>query len=228
MSGLATVIIPVLNRYDLLERAIDSLGEVERLVIIDNGDNLGDEDLRLWQTDGRLERISKTYLLTMPSNLGVATSWNLGIKATPDSDGWLLLNSDAYFTDGSFPVFVEETKGVDVLQAGHPGWCCTWISSRAISEVGLFCERFYPAYMEDLDWQRRAQISGIGFAGSSAHVQHDNSSTIEASPDLKAHNARTHAANAAAFDERWDGLSENTVPADSEWRLSVRLANSWR
>jgi hypothetical protein len=82
--------------------------------------------------------------------------------------------------------------------------------------------------MEDLDWQRRAQISGIGFAGSSAHVQHDNSSTIEASPDLKAHNARTHAANAAAFDERWDGLSENTVPADSEWRLSVRLANSWR
>ena len=43
MSGLATVIIPVLNRYDLLERAIGSLGEVERLIIIDNGDNLGDE-----------------------------------------------------------------------------------------------------------------------------------------------------------------------------------------
>jgi hypothetical protein len=55
MSGLATVIIPVLNRYDLLERAIGSLGEVERLVIIDNGDGLGDDDLRMWQTEGQME-----------------------------------------------------------------------------------------------------------------------------------------------------------------------------
>ena len=227
MSGLATVIIPVLNRYDLLERAIDSLGEVERLVIIDNGDNLGDEDLRLWQTDGRLEGVAQTYLLPMPSNLGVASSWNLGIKATPQSDGWLLLNSDAYFTDGAFSVFAGETDGVDVLQAGRPPWCCTWVSSRAISEVGLFCERFYPAYCEDMDWQRRAQVCGIGFAGSSAHVQHDNSSTIESSPDLKAHNARTHAANAGYFEERWDGLADNELPADADWRLSTRLANSW-
>jgi GT2 family glycosyltransferase len=227
MSGLATVIIPVLNRYDLLERAIGSLGEVERLVIIDNGDNLGDEDLDLWRSDGQMEGIGKTYLLTMPSNLGVATSWNLGIKATPESDGWLLLNSDAYFTDGGFSVFAGETEGVDVLQAGRPPWCCTWISSRAIAEVGLFCERFYPAYCEDMDWQRRAQVCGIGFAGSSAHVQHDNSSTIEASPNLKAHNARTHAANAGYFDERWDGLADNELPRDADWRLATRLANSW-
>ena len=227
MSGLSTVIIPVLNRYDLLERAIGSLGEVERLVIIDNGDNLGDEDLELWRTDGQMEGIGKTYLLTMPSNLGVATSWNLGIKATPDSDGWLLLNSDAYFADGAFSVFAGETDGVDILQAGIPRWCCTWISSRAISEVGLFCERFYPAYCEDMDWQRRAQICGIGFAGSSAHVQHDNSSTIEASPDLKAHNARTHAANAGYFDERWNGLAGDEVPSDADWRLATRLANAW-
>ena len=227
MSSLATVIIPVLNRYDLLERAIDSLGEVDRLVIIDNGDNLGDEDLRFWQTDGRLEGVDKTYVLPMPSNLGVATSWNLGIKATPQSDGWLLLNSDAYFTDGAFSTFAGETDGVDILQAGHPPWCCTWISSRAISEVGLFCERFYPAYMEDLDWQRRAQVCGIGFAGSSAIVEHDNSSTIEASPDLKRDNARTHAVNAGFFEDRWSGVADNELPQDAEWRLSIRLANSW-
>lgn len=230
MSSLATVIIPVLNRYDLLDRAIASLGKVDQLIIIDNGDNLREDDLRFWQTDGHLEGVGKTHLLAMPSNLGVATSWNLGIKATPQSDGWLLLNSDAYFDfhDGAFSVFAGETKGVDVLQAGRPPWCCTWISSRAISEVGLFCEQFYPAYCEDQDWQRRAQVCGIGFAGSSAHVHHDNSSTIESSADLKAHNARTHAANAGVFDNRWRDVADNELPPDADWRLSIRLANSWR
>jgi hypothetical protein len=44
------IIIPVLNRYDLMERAIRSIDyPVERLIIIDNGDGY-DPDMLAWTT----------------------------------------------------------------------------------------------------------------------------------------------------------------------------------
>jgi GT2 family glycosyltransferase len=88
------VIIPVLNRYDLLERCLDSLDfPVDKIIIIDNGGKIEEDCLMM----PRNSRHGKTYIMDMPSNLGVATSWNLGIKMTPFASGWVLLNSDAWF-----------------------------------------------------------------------------------------------------------------------------------
>ena len=86
--------IPVLNRYDLLERCIRTIDyAVEHLIIIDNGGMIEKDCLSLPKNSN----IENRYILNMPSNLGVATSWNLGIKMTPFAQGWILLNSDAYF-----------------------------------------------------------------------------------------------------------------------------------
>ena len=220
---IEVVIIPVLNRYDLLERAIESMGDIETLIVIDNGDGLPDHYLDTIQ----MRMIAKhRYLWKMPENLGVATSWNLGIKATPHANGWLLLNSDAYFDAGAYNVLATDTTSYDVVQAGSPPWCCTWISSRAIMRVGLFCERFHPAYMEDVDWERRARIHGITFTQSEALVHHDNSSTIASDPVKAQRNQQTHAANHALYEYRWS-RSAGGVPADMEWSLSTRLQQSW-
>jgi GT2 family glycosyltransferase len=224
---IETVIIPVLNRYDLLERAVRSLGSVETLIVVDNGGKLCDDDLRDWSANGVIQNVGRVYVWPMPSNLGVATSWNLGIKATAHANGWLLLNSDAWFTDGAYEAFSADTEGAEVVQAGVPPWCCTWISAEAISRVGLFCERFYPAYMEDVDWQARAVNRGIDFRVSGAHVQHENSSTINSSDAYREGNRRTHRSNNAIFRDRWEGVSEDGVPGDAEWDLTIRLANSW-
>ena len=217
------VIIPVLNRYDLLERCIESLEDVETLIVIDNGDGLPDYFLDTVQ----MRMIAKRrYLWKMPANLGVATSWNLGIKATPHATGWLLLNSDAHFDAMAFHTMAKDTERADVVQAGVPPWCCTWISANAIKRVGLFCERFHPAYMEDVDWERRAKMLGISFAMSDAVVHHDNSSTIASDPVKAQRNAETHAANHALYEYRWSRSGGN-VPADMEWSLATRLQQSW-
>ena len=115
------VIIPVLNRYDLLERAIESLDEVETLIVIDNGNGLPDHYLDTIQ----MRMIAKRrFLWKMPTNLGVASSWNLGIKATPHATGWLLLNSDACFGEDAWAIFSQDTEGADVVQAGtSPSHC---------------------------------------------------------------------------------------------------------
>lgn len=213
-----TVIIPVLNRYDLLARAIESVGDVERMIIIDNGDAI--DGAAIVKAVKRGARIIKS-----PSNLGVATSWNLGIKMSPHANGWLLLNSDAYFVDEGFRRFSALTTKYGVVQAGDPSWCCTWISEDAIERVGLFCERFYPAYMEDVDWERRARILGVTFAYCENAVAHDNSSTISADPKLAEQNQRTHAANHAYYAYRWNQARD--IPPDAEWRLSTRRGNDW-
>ena len=217
------VIIPVLNRYDLLERCIESLEDVETLIVIDNGDGLPDYFLDTIQ----MRMIAKRrYLWKMPANLGVATSWNLGIKATPHATGWLLLNSDAHFDAMAFHTMANDTERADVVQAGVPPWCCTWISANAVRRVGLFCERFHPAYMEDVDWERRAKMLGVTFATSDAVVHHDNSSTIASDPVKAQRNRETHAANHALYEYRWSRSGGN-VPADMEWSLATRLQQSW-
>ena len=74
------IVIPVLNRYDLLERCIRTIDyAVEHLIIIDNGGMIEKDCLSLPKNSN----IENRYVLDMPSNLGVATSWNLGIKMTP-------------------------------------------------------------------------------------------------------------------------------------------------
>jgi GT2 family glycosyltransferase len=212
-----TIIIPVLNRYDLLERCVDSIPDAaEHVLIIDNGDTLSEEGYK------------RERVLRMPSNLGVATSWNLGIKAYPHEEGWLLLNSDAYFASSEDWHALDADASVDnIVLAGTPGWCCAWIGAEVVRRVGLFCERYYPAYMEDIDYEQRARRHGISIIKSDARVEHDNSSTVESNPALAVANQRTHAANRAYHQYRWANVEADGLPSDAEWSLSTRRLNEW-
>lgn len=215
---IRTVIIPVLGRIDLLERCVKSLPDVETLIIIDNGDDFGPNGAALpdWLGDARV--------WSMPSPMSVASSWNLGIKASPHSSGWLLLNSDAWMQGDAWDRLCSQSATDRITLAGQPGWCCAHIGCEVVERVGLFCERFHPAYMEDVDYQRRATILGIAVVHSDAAVGHDNSSTIASNPERFAKNQQTHAANIRYYDERWSG---GKLPADAEWSLRVRLDQSW-
>jgi len=214
-----TIIIPVLNRYDLLDRCIRSIPpSVQNILIIDNGDELAGADAA-WPN---------VRVLRMPSNLGVATSWNLGIKAHPYEDGWLLLNSDAYFpTVADWETLCSEAAHDNILLAGEPGWCCAWIGADVVHRVGLFCERYYPAYMEDVDYEQRAILHNITILHSQASIRHDNSSTIQSEPGLDEINRHTHAVNYAYHQYRWSHVAPDGLPPDKEWSLQTRLNNDW-
>jgi len=216
------IVIPVLNRYDLLERCLASIDyPVDTLIIIDNG---GQASLWgcPWLVDHR--QIDDYRIWSMPSNLGVATSWNLSIKATPYSkDGWLLLNSDAWFEPGALKHFHGECSPDTITLAGRPGWSCAHVGRNVVAKIGLFCENFHPAYFEDNDFERRAQAHGVPIVHSTAKVNHDNSSTIASDPSLAEANGRSFQANQMLYEKRW----ANGVPTHEEWDLDRRVELGW-
>ena len=71
---IPVLIIPILNRYDLLDESLSSIDyPIGDILIINNGkENYipKEKDLNI-------------RVLNLPSNLGVSGSWNLGIKLFP-------------------------------------------------------------------------------------------------------------------------------------------------
>jgi GT2 family glycosyltransferase len=159
--------------------------------------------------------------MNMPSNLGVATSWNLGIKMTPFASGWILLNSDAWFMPDKLEKFWNGCDRDEIHLTGSPDWACAWIGSEVVKDVGLFCESFHPAYFEDNDYERRAVRMGKTIRKSQDIIMHDNSSTLLSDVVLQAKNADTFRANLELFKLR------NARLDAGQWDLQRRLDLSW-
>ena len=215
---LTTVVIPVLNKTDLLKRCIDSIDyEIDTLIIINNGQ----ETVPAFFNDF----IKKSYVLYMPSNLGVAVSWNLGIKSTPYSDGWLFLNSDAWFNPGALEEYLSTVKKNNIQLVSKnvvfPPWCCAWVGSDVVNKTGLFCEGFYPAYYEDWDYERRAVHHGFDVVCSEAKINHENSSTVSSNAGYQISNMTTFPANRVLYESR------NETSDAGQWSLQRRLDLSW-
>lgn len=213
---IPVLIVPILTGPELLDRMLDSVDyPVEVLVVIDNGHCLpGNFAHRDWA--------KSAYLLRMPSNLGVATSWNLGIKATPHAPWWLIANYDVTWPAGSLEQFDTE-DAPEVLRLAHasPPWCAFSIGEDIVRQVGLFDEFIHPAYGEDNDYERRCDAAGVPVVQSGIPVSHRNSSTLDAG--YRAANDRTYLRNLqyhAAKQFRGD-LSEG------RWSLKRRREQSW-
>jgi GT2 family glycosyltransferase len=170
------MIVPVLTRYDLLDRMIGSINyAVKDLVIIDNGAKQSE-----WSPTWN-QWIAKIHHIKLPSNLGVPGSWNLGIKVLPNPDWWLITNFDVEWGGDALKIFQEiSRKDKLVLSNGAPAWCAFTLGWEVVEKVGLFDESFVPAYFEDNDYERRCEYHGIEIVNSFIPVAHDNSSTLKA------------------------------------------------
>ncbi len=127
--------------------------EVEdRVLIVDNC-------RRPFRTDRKVQVVREGR------NLGVARSWNLGVKwaLNADYDAVALVSAQVRFGHA----------GATDLLALDPGeWCAlpppTWwhtavFTMRLFETIGTFDENFYPAHLEDTDWTRRALLAGVHF-----------------------------------------------------------------
>lgn len=75
---IPVMIVPVLNRYELFSKMLQSVDvEVGVLFIIDNGGLLKEAPEIPWAR--------KVRLVNVGHNLGIAASWNLGMKSNPDA-----------------------------------------------------------------------------------------------------------------------------------------------
>lgn len=218
---IPNLIVPILNRYDLLQRMLDSIDyAVGHLLIIDNGAAYVEQDQELHVPP----IVQQTTYLPMPSNLGVPGSWNLGIKLFPLADRWFFASNDMWFEKGQLRKLAKLAKKDQVtLCAEFPNWQAFVIGEDVVEKVGLFDEMLYPAYFEDKDYERRCKQKGITLNFADVRVGHDNSSTIKSDTTLRFKNSTTFKNNAQYFNmkERLGDYSQGG------WTLHTRRQNDW-
>lgn len=211
---IPVMVVPVLARPEMLYRMVNSIDHpVGHLLIIDNGDVVG-------IPPATLPGIDKVTVVRLPSNLGVAAAWNLGVKLTPHAPWWLIANFDVVFPAGSLEQFAQVRTGGLVLSAASPPWACFALHDETVRHVGLFDEAFYPAYWEDNDYERRVRSAGIPVIESGIAVHHDNSSTIAAIPNR---NDETFRANERHYRDK---VLRGDL-GEGRWSLQRRREQAW-
>jgi len=214
---IPVMVVPVLNRYDLLQRMLDSIDyPVRDLLIIDNGNGLEDVTVP-W-------RVADAHILRLPANLGVSGSWNFGIKMFPHAEKWLFASNDVVFGRGALETLSEARGDEIVLSDVFPFWHTFSVGDEAVSRLGLFDEcGFFPAYYEDNDYQRRADYHGVTVRKLAFPVTHDNSSTIRSDESFNQANSQTFARNKKHFDNKV--RMDDFTPG--EYSLQRRRVNDW-
>lgn len=207
------LIVPVLTEHFRVDQMLNSFGgRIRDLVVVDNG------PCDWFPQAQHAERI---WHLRMPSNMGVAGSWNLGIKATPHAAGWMVVNHDVVFGGHAVEEFFALCSPENLVLGGKPPWSCFWLGSEVVKDVGLFHEGFHPAYFEDNDYQIRVQRKGFDIRHSLAAIFHRNSSTLASSDKFRELNQATFEANRRLFEERM------LVDHPLDWDLRRRLDLGW-
>jgi GT2 family glycosyltransferase len=217
---LPNLTIPVLNRYDLLQRCVDSIDyPVKHLLIIDNGQNYR----------GRIRTpdcVEKMTWLDMPSNFGVAASWNLGIKSFRHDPVWFFTSNDVQFESGALAVLHETaTEGVLTLSESFPYFHTFGVGEDVVRRIGLFDENIYPAFEEDIEFLGRIKRAGITLVHAPVKVRHDNSSTIHSDLKYRDANIATHPMNSDYRQRKEAGLIPLTEP---KWALDRWRRQDWR
>jgi GT2 family glycosyltransferase len=210
---IPAIIVPTLNRADLLAQMLQSIDvPVGKVVIIDNGQCVTEP----W--------IHDTYdVVSLPHNIGVAASWNLGIKATPSARWWLIVNDDIIFAPGDL---AEIEKVVSPFEPAL--WQAQWFSAFAITPavlqvVGWFDENFVNGYCEDDDYARRCALAGVPIHVVPSGIVHLGSQSIRSDEWYWGQNAVSFPANVAYFEAKWGGSMKGGETFETPFNRGGRL-----
>jgi glycosyltransferase involved in cell wall biosynthesis len=160
--------VPVLSRYDLLDRLIASAeaGVVNphRYFIVDNGGRL---DVRSPSIQQAVARGAVVSVLSPGCNLGVAASWNAILRAAHPRYATVISNDDITLGPRTLE-YLYSKDAIDrhdfVIAEGPPqanGWCLFTQAPSCAAKIGYYDKNFFPAYYEDTDYHRRMTLAGI-------------------------------------------------------------------
>jgi GT2 family glycosyltransferase len=164
------LVVPTLTRHDLLDRMLKSVDcHVGHLVVIDNSGR------GIVGGSGPWERMT---VLPMPTNLGVAASWNLALRLAYREPWVLICSDDMWWPVNAMHEFVAQSSEDSlVVSQTWPHWCAFTIGMSVVKRVGMFDEGYFPAYFEDTDYERRLARAGVP-RQLGPQVNHDNASTL--------------------------------------------------
>ncbi len=209
------LIVPVLNRFDLLKRMIESIDVNATVYVINNAGEIQD-----FEYDNSLV---KMHWVNMPFNLGVASSWNLGIKMLPFESSWYITSADCVFAPGDLELLQSAKSDALTLCDKFPYYQTFVVGDEIVNSVGLFDESLHPIYFEDNDYERRIAHLGFRVDRLPLQLKHDNSSTISSDARLSLRNEVTFRNNQKYFNQKVDANRFD----EGRWQLQIRRVNSW-
>jgi hypothetical protein len=194
--------------------------KVDHLLIINN-----DSSNDFWCDKN--EMVAEMRVLNMPSNLGVSSSWNLGIKSYPFAPWWLICSDDVTFNPGSLEKFATECAPDSLtLSTAWPNFQFFGVGEHIISSVGLFDEAMHPANFEDDDflWRVESLADEMSLRLTLVEVPHEHvqQATVFSS-EYVALNEKTYASNEAYLQGK-QAMGDLT---SGEWQLRRRRGNDW-
>jgi GT2 family glycosyltransferase len=220
--SIPVMIIPILNRFDLLDNSLKSIDyPIDEILIINNSGN-DDETKDIKENNPNLN----IRILNLPSNLGTCGSWNLGIKLYPHAKYWVISSADTSFRPGSLEIMAQ-TSDSDKLVKSNASYSFFSVGELMIEKVGLFDEFIYPAYYEDCDYEDRVALAGLFdnlLFPHNIHVDDSGGSqTIKSNPNFSNRNSQTFSVNGEYYYNK-KNTQDYTVKG---WDLIRRRQNEW-
>lgn len=210
--SIPALIVPILNRYDLLEDMLNSINyPIDNILIVDNG--------------GEFKTNRDIKVLNMPANLGLSASWNLGIKCFPHAKYWLFASADTRWSETALQE-IDSMSGSDKLILTNDAYGCFSVGENVVEKVGLFDEYFYPIYFEDNDFHERVARFCPENTIVSTSIQtapEVGSQTINSDDKLKNKNHETFVKNQDYYKYKQVTNFEQPKP----WSLSRRRDHEW-
>lgn len=193
------ILIPTLNRKDLLMEALDYYTNTfinTPIYILDNGK----QDIP--------NTYKNTYIYTKEDNLGVAGSWNFLIEKGI-SNGYnyfLILNDDIILKkdeESIYNIILKNGSDKFIRSEQFYNWSAFILSKNIYLRVGRFDVGFERCYFEDNDYEYRMKLENIPIVYEkelNAEV-YRNSMTIQKEPHLNNFNN-----NLKYYESKWGGL----------------------
>ena len=232
---LPLVGVPILNGLAHLQCLLASLDvPIDTLAIVDQSGGRRDPNSQALRqaledlvAEG-LPGVGRVRLARPFGNAGVASAWNQILLGFPEASLALIVNHDVVFPSGVLAQAVAAMDGTRpqfmALLPGSRAFSAFLLTALAWDRVGLFDERFYPAYCEDLDYRDRllAQPGVERVDGSFAHAamlqsNPTGSRTLADEPGLARENQRSFALNRLWYLHRQRGPGSQWSPAGA-WR----------
>ena len=198
------ILIPTLNRKDLLLEALDYYTNVfinTPIYILDNGK----QDIP--------NTYRNTYIYNKENNLGVAGSWNYLIEKGI-SNGYhffLILNDDIILKkdeDSIYNIILEHGSDKFIRSEELYNWSAFILSKNIYLSVGRFDVGFERCYFEDNDYEYRMKLENVSIIYSkelNAEV-YRNSMTIQKEPHLNNFNN-----NMNYYISKWGGMPKKEI-----------------
>ena len=221
---IPVLIIPILNRYDLLRKSLNTIDyPIGEILIINNS---GDDSM----SAGLIEDYPNLNIriLNLPSNLGISASWNLGIKLYPHEKYWMFASADTTPSPGLWEDYAKQSGPDKFVNSENAGFNIFTIGENIVKKIGIFDEYIYPAYYEDTDyWDRMILagfIQGVNLVNCSIYADENGiSQTIKSNEDYFRKNDYTYVKN----HEYYISKKDSNNYACKGWDLERRRDHEW-